>query len=315
MIQDETVIIIGAGASAPYGYPTGNELRRKICTEFRDGYIALMERDRGSDFARRDDIIEGSRDFTEKFCRSNLSIDHFLAISNDLSEIGKVAITFTLLNEELKSTVPWDLSDQGEDWYTYLFNRMLEELANPDGFKKFGSNKIRFITFNYDRLLEHCIYENLTNSFPKVPNDLIVEQIKKIEFYHVYGKIADLLWESSKNRIPYQYNFDFNTIDLIKNNISIIGENKFISNIDLAKRAISLSKNIYFIGFGYARENLEILGFPQIINENHNIYGTAYKWSERKIDELKSFFLSGSSTPTNMQILNENSLRLLEDWF
>lgn len=33
MITDETVFILGAGASAPYCYPTGNQLRRKIISE------------------------------------------------------------------------------------------------------------------------------------------------------------------------------------------------------------------------------------------------------------------------------------------
>ena len=34
MIKEETVFILGAGASCPYGYPDGKELREQICSNF-----------------------------------------------------------------------------------------------------------------------------------------------------------------------------------------------------------------------------------------------------------------------------------------
>ena len=105
MILEDTIIILGAGASFPYGYPTGNDLISKICIEFRESYITLMDRIRGSDYARREQIIEGSNKFIDLFRKSNLSIDHFLSINNELGWIGKAAIAFIILTAEIKSVL------------------------------------------------------------------------------------------------------------------------------------------------------------------------------------------------------------------
>ena len=42
MITEDTLLILGAGASFPYGYPTGKELRHIICKEFPIEYDALF---------------------------------------------------------------------------------------------------------------------------------------------------------------------------------------------------------------------------------------------------------------------------------
>jgi len=36
MIKTRTVLILGAGASMPYGYPSGKELKRIICGRLKD---------------------------------------------------------------------------------------------------------------------------------------------------------------------------------------------------------------------------------------------------------------------------------------
>ncbi|WP_156096076.1 hypothetical protein [Methanobacterium sp. SMA-27] len=36
MIKTPTVFVLGAGASIPYGYPSGEKLREEICHELED---------------------------------------------------------------------------------------------------------------------------------------------------------------------------------------------------------------------------------------------------------------------------------------
>ena len=38
MITKKTVLILGAGASQPYGYPLGEELRRRICNNITNSH-------------------------------------------------------------------------------------------------------------------------------------------------------------------------------------------------------------------------------------------------------------------------------------
>ncbi len=48
MITQDTVFILGAGASAPYGYPTAKELRTFIITQFRNKYSSYIQKSRNT---------------------------------------------------------------------------------------------------------------------------------------------------------------------------------------------------------------------------------------------------------------------------
>jgi len=43
MITEDTVFILGAGASFPYGYPTGQGLRIQLCKEFPIQFSRIVE--------------------------------------------------------------------------------------------------------------------------------------------------------------------------------------------------------------------------------------------------------------------------------
>jgi hypothetical protein len=47
---------------------------------------------------------------------------------------------------------------------------------------------------------------------------------------------------------------------------------------------------VFFLGFGYAKENLEILKIPQILNSLQKIYGTALNFTKREIESVKGIF-------------------------
>lgn len=79
MIEAKTLLIVGAGASVPYGYPTGKELRDELCNPAKlrglSDHYKIHER--------------GIELFCQHFKASGLtSIDAFLAKRGD-DEIGK----------------------------------------------------------------------------------------------------------------------------------------------------------------------------------------------------------------------------------
>lgn len=43
MISEDTVFVLGAGASAPYGYPIGSELRDDVCLNFMKDMKSLLQ--------------------------------------------------------------------------------------------------------------------------------------------------------------------------------------------------------------------------------------------------------------------------------
>ena len=191
MITNKTVFILGAGASAPYYYPVGSVLRRQICDSFHSELHKCIT---GSPFCGVDESpveVQKSLEFTNRFHECDIkSIDRFLAINPDFSEMGKIAIALFILNAEVYSSFDETRDDH---WYFHLFNKMVDTFNDPDSYMRFGDNKVIFITFNYDRSLEYYLHKSLRNLFPgKIPEDEIVKQLKRIPIYHVYGQVDHL---------------------------------------------------------------------------------------------------------------------------
>ncbi len=170
---------------------------------------------------------------------------------------------------------------------------MTESLTGPDDYKKFGKNNVSFVTFNYDRSLEFILHESLRNSFGLPKDNEIVEQLREIPIFHVYGKIDDLPWQKpgstpylstlpDKNKIKYY----INDLEKLMENIETIHERKEHDRSKILK-AISEATQIFFLGFGYAQENLEILEFKKALNEKHKVYGTAFGSSAKQIGDIK----------------------------
>lgn len=81
MFKSNTVFILGAGASKPYGYPTGYELRQWICNDFNNDYRTLLA---DNDWRSIDiDIqLKSRQKFVNDFEKSDVqSIDLFFSES------------------------------------------------------------------------------------------------------------------------------------------------------------------------------------------------------------------------------------------
>lgn len=124
MITERAVFVLGAGASKPYGYPTGAELRNEICSNFVNQYHANVLRGESS-HTHREMRLRSVRGFTETFFKSSTkSIDLFLSRNPDFAEFGKLAIIASILDAEAKSTFREEMPKPDQDWYSHLFNRM-----------------------------------------------------------------------------------------------------------------------------------------------------------------------------------------------
>ena len=70
---------------------------------------------------------------------------------------------------------------------------MTEALTGPEDYKLLNTNNIKFITFNYDRLLENFLAVSMQNSFSHFRNE-VLEKVKQMSIEHVYGKLGLLPW-------------------------------------------------------------------------------------------------------------------------
>ena len=235
MIRENTVLILGAGASKPYNFPLVGELRDeviKISTNAvgLEPFVFLRDTDFDLEYLEK---------FTADLSVSGYSsVDAFLEKRTQWADLGKLAIAHKLIVYENSAKVfP---PDQPKDhWYETL----LHKLKAPT-WHAFKQNKVHIITFNYDRSLEHYLSTILNNNYNISKNTIL----KSLPIIHVHGDLG-----------PYK-NYGRHSPTIIKaaaDSIKIVHESDNSSEeFKLADKVLAEAKTILFIGFGYHPQNM-----------------------------------------------------------
>jgi len=301
MITKRTVLVLGAGASVPFGFPSGGQLLEEICdklsSENSEEFKFLLL------YAPKPrDIIT----FRDALSRSGQpSVDAFLENRTEFIDVGKGAIAMALLPYE--RTEALFEGKRPENWYQYLFNLL------STSFQKFDQNKLSIITFNYDRSLEHYLFTALKNTY-KLTDQKCAETLSLIPIIHVYGKLGPLPWEriereffnSQTNAVPFDSTCDPNLIshenyewykniwfNLAKDNIKIIHEGiEDDKEFNKAHQLLKSAERICFLGFGYHEINLERLRIDSLCHPDdpvREIAGTCYCLSHKQKELVRAY--------------------------
>jgi hypothetical protein len=297
MITVPTTLILGAGASKPYGFPTGNELRHKIITRFQNGNAIEMY-ERAFDLSSVI-IQEFERDFRQS---GDPSIDVFLERRPKLVQIGKTAIAESLIPfENVDSLFNEDeqpLHNKG--WYNYLLDAMTERTHN-----NFSNNQLKILTFNYDRSLEWYLSKALKSRYGFESLQEGYELVKTIPIIHLYGTLGGLPW--MKDSRAYEPSLGISDIIKARDEIRIISDGgEFLSKrkpvyssqdasqtswdtfiaFEEAHNYLMKSKRIIFLGFGYNSTNLSRLRLEELSNEI-DFFGTAYGMTVKEMEHAQ----------------------------
>lgn len=294
MINTQTLFILGAGASWPYGFPTGQGLREYIIYKFPEYYRQILTPYYNRSRSSMDEAMVEVDHFIKAFKGApRTTIDDFLSINPAYQNIGKKAIATSILYYEKESKFGEDINNhQQEDWFSLLFNKMIEGFTSSNSLDDFAKNKISFITFNYDRSLEHFFYTALLSYFDSRKDDIILDTKKYIPFTisHVYGQIDKSEWDKEAKTSFYRPSIDYQWINVLKDNIKVIGEREEKDDVEISK-LLSNAEIIFFLGFGYATENIEALNFLKNIRDETQIYGTGKDFTKEEIEEIRSSLL------------------------
>ncbi len=280
MIETKTLLVVGAGGSVPYGYPTGEKLRDSLCdvNNFEDvkEYMIRLRSKGGSD-----EIIE---EFCQQFKASQRnSIDAFLAArgSHDISksingnvrksgltfeECGKLAIASQLIKYEKFKKL---LTPDDDHWLQYLWQHMSNDVLITE----FQNNQLKVVSFNYDRVIEQYFQTTIENTYG-VSSQEASNLLEPIEIVHMYGNLQNLT-ERPYEQIPRDLP---NALPEIAKSIRIIPEARKENDEQFtkAKELIRWADKICFIGFGFDQTNVRRLGFPDHDLSEKTIYGTHY---------------------------------------
>lgn len=369
MFNTETLFILGAGASAPYGYPIGKKLIQDIIDDMEDSiFIPKYVSKKSQPFWNKNDVKHNilydfnefnnmlnpviayaddleqyhvrqqnaDGDFYIHFNQQNIlnsfskaffqtkiknidifnklkialeifdpiSIDAFLRDNPSYAKAGKIMILYSLLKREDRDM--FNLNQSKDNWYSLLLNDLVSECAdNPE---KLSSNKVKFITFNYDVGLDFYLQTRIkeieiflkTSEQSVSPADKFLEEL---EIKHVYGQLY-----SPVDARRYGLYFDFKdgktaklgassdyldpaapSLSLIQNFKRFIYSFAQFDNIKTMydernnpgerdemissyRSSIQWANEIIFIGFGFDRDNLNLLGIPDSLWEFNQLF-------------------------------------------
>ena len=106
MITENTVFILGAGASKPYGFPTALELRKDIIYSFTSDFqnaLTKFNQSSGDNLQFSPAIKELIETFR---LSSTKSIDLFLSRNKKYYELGKAILAFLIASTSVPSFTP-----------------------------------------------------------------------------------------------------------------------------------------------------------------------------------------------------------------
>ncbi len=290
MINAPTLLVLGAGASIPFGFPSGLELLSLICqklgsTSGRELFLRLGFGVKELDKFRDALLFSGKT-----------SVDGFLEYRIEFIEIGKIAIAAELIPRESEVRL-FHRDHKYRNWYVYLFEKM------SCSFDEFHSNKLSVITYNYDRSLEHFLLTSVMNSFAQTWEES-TEKLKRIAIVHLHGRLGFLPWQKDTGR---RYVGQFSDSDLYgaANNIKIISEQKDIVNDDDFQQAHKLLEEaevVYFLGFGYNEINVERLridSYPE-----GKLFGTCYGLGEAERQQIMTHWPNVKLAGASLDVLD-----------
>jgi hypothetical protein len=278
MFTQRTVFVLGAGASMPYGYPSGQALVDDIVSGGESDEIRQTRRDAGFDnqqFASLQRALQRGKP---------ASIDEFLEWRTEYLDIGKFCIAQRLLRCEHDAGL-FEKNDE-QHWYA-SFIRLVAPTKNAA-----FDNRIAIITFNYDRSLEHFLFEAFRERFAATEQEA-ADFIKSLQIIHVHGQLGHLPWQSEAG---FAYGGGL-TVEKLK---TAVAGMKIIHEADgnagdfkRAREFLVTARYAFFFGFGFHRLNTERLGLPGEWTDGRNRHfaGTCsgYKDAEKELiaDRLK----------------------------
>lgn len=287
MIETPTTLILGAGASQPYGYPVGNTLKDKIISSLEE----MVAEDNGwvNELGIDKDIVRG---FISNFDKSKRpSIDSFLKRQKpEFTEIGKLAIVDIISKSESVEKLyhpPGNRWQDKDDWYRYLVQNLYECEEVDQVYEN-----IRIITYNYDRSLEKFLFEPLMATFPlQIENtEECAEIINKIPITHMYGRLDPLPWENEEKGKEYGASLSSTELLDISRNIHLIDEAKDLGTIRDANEHIKNSERIYFLGLDIYRNIGNINLLNTALFKDKQILVTAYGLEQGERAKIQTFF-------------------------
>jgi len=288
MVKKPIVLILGAGASVPFGFPSGTDLVLDILEtvdipdddkERSDAQRALYAAFAASCDRPGDNVYVSNTisEFYRTLNMSNLeSIDNFLMRypGNDL--IGRLAIATVLLDAEDVTPLTQNVEARRQqmengNWYRKL-GRML---SAP--YEDFHKNRLSVITYNYDRSLEQFLVNSFHAQGGKTSAEWAAKLSSTIPIVHLHGVLGvhPAFDCGEKESVEFGKPVTAERVISASKCIRVVHDDIKLDEDAAFRMAYGLmagAEAVFFLGFGYDTTNLQRLQLRRIAGKN--IYGT-----------------------------------------
>lgn len=308
MFNKRTLFIVGAGASAEYKLPVGNELASRISKRLDVNYDRYGREPNTGDLDLWHQIHHAHQTEVNEYQQAawlvrdgvdlSNSIDDFLDVhaqNTKAVEVGKAAIVRSILDAERHSRLffkrdniyaKFKFGSIADTWLVKLM-RTLGRGVPPERAKSIFNN-VAFIVFNYDRCIEHFFFTAL-KQFYNLKDAEASELMETLKIYHPYGKVAPLEYEDRKG-IPYGGGPD----ELRAPYVTLSsGIRTYTERIEESEKLFAMreemdkAQKIIYLGFAFHEQNLKLLK-PLDALGRKQIYGTAFGMSPNDVAVVKA---------------------------
>ncbi|KQY48569.1 hypothetical protein [Rhizobium sp. Root483D2] len=343
MFNKKIVFVVGAGGSFELGLPVGETLKGIIAKK-----LDLPQPGRGvgsgDDVLRKALVYRAKKaggDINQQMHRhwiaaqavrsampQAISIDNYLhthASDEDVVTVGKFGIAASILEAEHKSKIyhehhgrpEIDFTHAPDSWHN-TFCKILTENVQLDRLDKIFEN-VTFITFNYDRCIEHYVLWWLIR-YMRLSWEDCTELCQKLKIFHPYGKVCGLPWQrtgmpSSEYGWPAEHEILNHAAGQIRTFTERVDDEKMLADM---RGAISECEQLVYLGFSFGMMNMELMNVDGGSNRKR-IYATALGMSEpNKALSLKRIVnsVSGvSDVVIEANLLNSTANALMKDYW
>ncbi len=298
--NNETIFILGAGASVHRGFLTGKELIDNISKVLQKYlFLQCIVPDHFSL-----SYYKGLRDFRELLLKERpQSIDNFLtkySHNKNIINTGKSLICQVLSHCQafpgyLNRTgyiIPSYKLKPSDNWYELFYEKIISTSENS----KTDFPQIKIFTFNYDLSLEFFFETLISNDkrFDERVKNILIETFMS-RIVHIYGSIykymdadktigANFCGSDALERYRAVWRYSrvgmtssFHESTFLKNNIKVIGEDRSSDDkifLDI-KKSISNATRIFILGFGFDTQNIKLIGLDKL-SDNKNLKAIYY---------------------------------------
>jgi hypothetical protein len=311
MLPTNTSFVIGAGSGFDIGMPLGFDLIKTI--EHNAKFKAEHGRIVGDPEALVQSMfceqIPGTLNLRRRQDQQSIyganvrirdatnlvgSIDDYVNLHNsdeNLVRAAKIQIAYAILSSERKcalrpTQVGYNASDLKRLDKTWMFDffKMISKPSNSQNPEDIFKN-ISIINFNYDR----CLEQFLISAIGKLYNIEVAEAarlVRDADIVHPYGQVGDLpVIRPTEDSVEFGDNTGFQSITRASNLIKTYTEQVNSEVTTRIKNMINNCTRVVFLGFGFHRQNIDLLSIAGQGQPHRTIYGTAIGESDPNILE------------------------------